>query len=160
MMLGARRSLRITQRAMLHPKITVSVATYRFLSTSPIRSTSKQASAPQSQPKPEEQSTAVAGAISADIKPADSITPAVANTAGTPAAKDDTSTIEVKPGVVKYWMRKGWAEVKHYYYGTKLLFKEISISFRLHRKKVNGHRLTWREQRQVQRTDRPKFRTS
>jgi LETM1 and EF-hand domain-containing protein 1 len=40
-------------------------------------------------------------------------------------------------------------ELKHYYNGSKLLFIETKIAFRLLREVLNGHTLTRRERKQV-----------
>ncbi|CAF1213353.1 unnamed protein product [Rotaria sp. Silwood1] len=49
-------------------------------------------------------------------------------------------------------------ELKHYYNGTKLLFIETRIAFRLLREVLNGHTLTRRERKQFTRTVADLFR--
>ncbi|KAJ3212718.1 hypothetical protein HDU67_003635 [Dinochytrium kinnereticum] len=49
-------------------------------------------------------------------------------------------------------------EARHYWHGTKLLGAEVSISWRLIKKLLNGHTLTRRENRQLRRTAADIFR--
>jgi hypothetical protein len=53
----------------------------------------------------------------------------------------------------KYSAEKVWKAIKegahHAYHGTKLLFKEIAISYKLVRKLLDGKQLTRRERKQV-----------
>ena len=60
------------------------------------------------------------------------------------------------------FVQRSWATIKHearhYWHGTKLLGKEVAISWRLLRKLLRGQQLTRRESRQLTRTTKDIFR--
>uniref|UniRef100_A0A7S3G7J0 Mitochondrial proton/calcium exchanger protein n=1 Tax=Palpitomonas bilix TaxID=652834 RepID=A0A7S3G7J0_9EUKA len=66
--------------------------------------------------------------------------------------KSEMSTLQR----VQFGWKRGWAKVveeaRHYWTGTKLLFREVQFGFRTLRKILDGHTMTWRERRQFLRT--------
>lgn len=70
------------------------------------------------------------------------------------SSKSSTSIEETKKK--QPLLKRAWAGIKHeaqhYWHGTKLLGKEISISARLVRRTMMGYSLTRRERRQLKRT--------
>eukprot|EP00510_Aplanochytrium_minuta_P003797 CAMPEP_0184010168 /NCGR_PEP_ID=MMETSP0954-20121128/3050_1 /TAXON_ID=627963 /ORGANISM="Aplanochytrium sp, Strain PBS07" /LENGTH=713 /DNA_ID=CAMNT_0026289701 /DNA_START=890 /DNA_END=3031 /DNA_ORIENTATION=- len=65
-------------------------------------------------------------------------------------------TILTRPWMVFVWTRNGWKafveELRHYWAGFKLLGEETKTSYRLLKRKLQGHTLTRRERRQLLRT--------
>ena len=74
----------------------------------------------------------------------------------TKATSKSSTSIEEAKTKKQPLLKRAWAGIKHeaqhYWHGTKLLGKEISISARLVRRTMMGYSLTRRERRQLKRT--------
>ncbi|WFD01764.1 LETM1 domain-containing protein ylh47 [Malassezia obtusa] len=79
-------------------------------------------------------------------------TPAVRDKKPEAESKEVAEGGEPKPTLPARIWNKVKEEVQHYWHGTKLLAKEVSISTRLLRRMILGYHLTRREHRQLRRT--------